>query len=158
MSQPINDTYHWDANISANKLSSTPASGGVAATDGTGVEYFLDGRLTALNLYASGDVNVVSIRLASHDSGNSISLGLNSLYPATAGLRINPRLQLTYQDYTDSGDKETTVGAGLRLEYYWDQLYSVEFDSGIDWTNRQVWFGNQKYQSYYFNLGYRIDF
>jgi len=158
LSQPLNGTYRLDADINSNKLSSTPASGGVAATDGTGMEYYLSGRLTAQSLFRHGDVNVVGMRLTQLDNGSSTSLMFNGLYPTSLGLRVNPRAQLTFQNYTDSGDKETTLSTGLRLEYVWKQIYTLEFDSGYDWSDRHVWFGSQKYQNYYLYLGYRIDF
>ena len=127
-------------------------------TDATSVEYSFSSRLTGQSLFTRDDVNIVGLRLADLDHSNSISLMLNGVYPTTARLRINPRLQYTYQTYSDSSDKETTIGAGLRLEYFLGRICTIEFDSGIDWTDRQVWFGNQNYTEYYINLGYRIDF
>lgn len=158
LSKPLSETYRWDTDINANKLSSTPASGGVAATENTALEYFFSTRLSAQNLFTRGDFNVVGLRLTDLDNSNSVSLMLNGLYPTKSKLRLNPRLQYSHQTYNDSSDTETTISAGLRLEYLWEKIYSVEFDSGMNWTERKVWFGNQKYNNYFINLGYRIDF
>ena len=88
------DRVQLAIDISASRLSETPASGGVDAMPGTGWEFSYYPQLVVSGLFANGDVGTVGVRYFDGSLSDPWSLIVNERYPLTPRLRILPRLRV----------------------------------------------------------------
>ena len=156
-SHPVDDNMRWDIDFTMSKLSDTPASGAVAALDYNGVDYYFSSQFTTRNYFRTDDINIVGLGINQTDSLTAVNLMLNSRFSAAQGWYYNPRLRFSMTDY-DNGDNQQSIAPGLRVDYRVNRDAIIEFDSGYEWLTQKLWYGDQKTTSYYFDLGYRLDF
>ncbi len=150
--------YQWDADITASKLEDTPASGGVAASDGTPAEYYYSTRFTAYDYFTKGDANILSLRIADMSTGRNTTLSANTRMPVGEHWRVNPRLSLGLRNPITTGFEETSSGFGFKVDYRLGKSLTFEFDCASTWTTKESLLGNQHFKNYYANLGYRLVF
>ncbi|MEW5755958.1 MAG: hypothetical protein AB1810_06600 [Pseudomonadota bacterium] len=158
ITHPLNERWRISADFTGVNLTATTASGGVPANPGTPDEFYLSGRLTASDWFKKGDFTLFGARLTDTANDNAFSLTFNCRLPLASGWRVDPRMQLEYRKYNDSDDTQLLLAPGVRLDYRWNKRYTFEFESGIEWSRRTVWFETQQNTAYYLTLGYRVDF
>lgn len=156
-SRPINKKFQVNGDLTVSSLSSTPASGGVEASEGTGVEYFLSTQLVGSSLLKEGDVTIFGLRYADSSGSNTAGFNLNSRYPVSRSWRINPRFGLDYIFNRPTGD-ELKVRPALRTDYNWGRTLRLEFEGGVEWSNLRADTGTESSLDYFLTAGYRLDF
>jgi hypothetical protein len=179
-SQQLSDRVQLAIDISASRLSETPASGGVDAMPGTGWEFSYYPQLVVSGLFANGDVGTVGVRYFDGSLSDTWSLIVNERYPLTPRLRILPRLRVDWRtnrgrdeflpnpDDTDedpigsaqaarSRNGSLTVRPYLGLEY---RVWKVTLfgDAGMEWTSGSFDAGGEDEYIYAFSGGLRYDF
>ena len=108
----------------------------VAETPGLGTEYYYNVNLVGSSLMAEGDTSIFSVRYADGNTASTTSLSLDTRYPVTDRLRINPRLLVSYRDFSTSDSKEVIAVPALRLFYELQRHTRLEFEFGArlsDW-------------------------
>lgn len=158
LSRQLNPNYRVDGDISISNVSSTPASGGVSSTAGTGNEYFVSGRLTINNLLQRQDVTFLGLRAGKLYNADSLTTNVNMRLLTPSGWRINPGLRADYRTYTLQDQTQLQLAPNLRIDYQWAQRYHVEVEGGYEWSRLNTWYGDQTTKTIFFHLGYRLDF
>ncbi len=157
VSRPLTDKLQASGDLTVTKLSDTVASGGVAASPGTDVELFYSAQLIGSNLIRQGDIAIVGVRYADATTSDTVTLSLNTRYPFTRDLRINPRVRADYRT-TDTQGKEYKIRPSARINYRWDRNISFEGEGGGEWSSNRTTSTTEDTKGYFFNLGVRVDF
>jgi plasmid maintenance system killer protein len=146
------------ADLTVSKFSSTPASGGVAALEGTDYEYFYSLQFIGSSLIKDGDIAIIGLRYSDTDRSNLYSVNLNTRYPITPNLRINPRAVLDYRTNKDDDGEQWKFRPLVRLEYRWKRRYQFEIEAGGEWSSEKSDVTVDDRRGYFFTVGYRINF
>jgi hypothetical protein len=155
-SYPLSSKYTVSADVTASHLSSTPASGGVAATPSTGKEFFYSAQLLVRELFKKGDISIVGLRYSDSSTANSTTFTVNSRYPVNAKIRANPRFIYIRQN-RNTGTVTSTIRPSLRMDYRWDRKLNIELDAGMEWVDDSLTPANDRF-SYFIYLGFRKDY
>jgi hypothetical protein len=167
--------------FSVSKLGSTPASGGVEAMEGTGLETSLYPQLIVANLFREGEVGSIGVRWFDGDTSDTWSLIVNERLPITRSLRLNPRLRFDYRTSRGSDEfvlKPDDPNASLpevvsatreRIGSYTLRPYlgadyrigrlTFDVDGGVEWTLGDFDGGSGTDEiAYVLSFGVRFDF
>jgi tetratricopeptide (TPR) repeat protein len=161
VTQDLNENYQLSFEVTASKLSGTPASpasGGVDATPETGTDLFYSTQLIGTNLFTEGDVTILGLRYFDTDSNDSYSLIANTRFSVTRDFRINPRVQLEYRKNKTSDGDRFKIRPLLRLSYRWKKWLRLEFEGGMEW-NKETTLGEvDRSRGYFISTGFRANF
>jgi tetratricopeptide (TPR) repeat protein len=157
-SHPFTDQLQMSGDITVSNLSGTNASGGVEAIPGTGNEYFYNLQLIGSNLIKNGDISVLGLRYADTSTSNISTLTLDTRYPIQNVWRINPRFRVDYRDNSNNDSTQWIASPSLRIDYRWRRRYRFEVEGGGEWSTEDLPNDSQDSSSYFFSLGYRVDF
>lgn len=158
MSHPITEKLQVSGDVTLSKLSSTTGSAGVAAVPGTDVEYFYNLQLIGSNLLKEGDITILGLRFIDATTSNTTSLSLNTRYPVSAELRVNPRFRADFRQNLMDGTEQFIYRPSARVTWNVRRRFRLEAELGGEWSDREIVTGSSKSQSYFINLGYRADF
>jgi len=158
VSHPLSENLQVSGDVTATRLSGTPASGGVVALEGTGTDYFYNLQLIGSNLIKTGDITILGVRYSDTENSGITSLFLNTRYPFNSDLRINPRFRIDYRDNRNDGTDQIIYRPSMLLAYQLRRRLRLEAEFGGEYSDREVVDGSQKDASYYINIGYRSDF
>jgi len=156
-SQRLNLKYQLTADITLSEIDATTASGGVAATPGTGTDYFIGTQLVGNNLLVERDTGVLGIRYSNTEPASIISFIANSRFPINRDWRINPRLQYDIRNLSGSRSQRK-VRAILRTDYTFVNKIRFDFEIGYDQTDEDNSGESLASNNLFFTLGYRWNF
>ena len=157
-SKPLTDQLQLSGDVTLTELSDTPASGGVAAVPGTGVDKYYNLQLIGNNLLKPGDITVAGVRYSDTTNVNTTTLSLNTRYPITRFWRVNPRVRLDYKDRVTNNSTEWIFVPSLRMDYLLQRKYYFEVEVGGEYSELDGPGLSDTTSTYYFTAGYRIDF
>jgi hypothetical protein len=158
-SHPLNGKFQVSGDVTVANVTGTPASGGVAATPETGNEYFYSAQLIGSSLVKDGDITILGLRYADASTAGTVTLNVNTRYPVSRKLRLNPRLRMSYSAKKASDDEQFKISPALKVDYKWARRLRLEFEGAVVWTHD--WFANQTTEGavdYFIVMGYRYDF
>lgn len=158
LSRPLNETFQVSGDVTLSELGSTPASGGVEALPSTGLESFYNLQLIGSNLLKEGDITIFGFRYSDTSTSKTTSLSLNERYPLTKVWRVNPRLRVDYRQNETTSTHQWTGAPSVLMDYLWRKRYRFEFETGGEWSTRELVDGSEDTTSYYVYVGYRADF
>jgi hypothetical protein len=158
ITQDLNANYQLSFEVTASELSGTPASGGVEANPGTGVEFFYSTQLIGTNLFTEGDVTILGLRYFDTMNHNSYSAIINTRFSINRDFRVNPRVQFEYRENKDGGGDRFNVRPLLRLDYRLKRWLRLETEGGMEWTRETALGEDERSRGYFFSLGFRADF
>lgn len=145
-----------DATMS--KLSGTPTSGGVDGYDGTGYEYYYSLQFIGSSLLKEGDIAIIGLRYSDTSTASTYSANINTRYPITSNLRINPRFLIDYRTVNGSSSEQLKFRPLVRLEYRWKRRYNFELEGGLEFSTDETSTTVDDRRGYFLTVGYRIDF
>lgn len=157
ITRELNKKLLISGDITISELTGTPASGGVAATPGTGYDYFLSTQMVGSNLIKTGDTAIVGLRYANASTADSLTFDLNTRYPVSRKLRINPRVRVVYSWMVNNSSNQLKIRPSLRADYYLKRKLKLEFDGGLEWGYELAGQNNDT-RNYFFTFGYRKIF
>lgn len=157
-SHPLNDHFQIAGDISWSKLDGSPASGGVAAIESTGDEWFYSTQLIGTDLLKKGDISTIGLRYADTKARDTYTLTLNSRYPINDVWRINPKLQVDYRVNKNDSGEQWRFRPGLRVEYQLPHNLRLEFEGGLSLADRELPGLAEDTKGYFFSVGLRWDF
>jgi hypothetical protein len=158
VSRPMTEKLQVSGDVTAFNLSGTKASGGVAATEGTGTDFVYNLQLVGSNLVKEGDISIFGLRYTDSGDRDIYSLNLNTRYPVLSDFRVNPRFRMDYRTNGDDGTDQITYRPSLRLDYRVKRRLRLEAEIGGEYSDRELVDGTENSSSYYINMGYRADF
>ena len=155
---PLKEKLQVSGDFTVTELTGTPASGGVAAMDGTGYDYFYSAQLIGSSIIKDADTAILGLRYSDTSTADTISLNVNTRYPVNREFRINPRLRLDFSKIHRNNAERITVRPSLRADYYWKKRVRAEFEGGMDLTHEQTANQNNDSSDYFLHMGYRYEF
>ncbi len=158
LAHPLNDKLQISGDLTLSTLSSTPASGGIDAIPASGEDWNYSVQLMGTDLIKGGDIAIIGLRMDNNSTSDTISLNLNTRYPVTQALRINPRLRIDHRHFTTDNSTQWTTAPSVRVNYRLRRYFNLEFEAGGDWTSRDAPGATSKTTGYYISAGYRADF
>jgi tetratricopeptide (TPR) repeat protein len=157
LSQPLGERWQVNVDFTAAQIAEGPGSGGVLALPDSGNEYYVYGSLVGSSLFTEGDVSIFGLRFSDTEIARVSTLYLDSRYPLTNALRLNPRLAVSLRDIAADSSTETLVTPSLRLLYRFARRYEIELEGGGDIGSRSG-DANSDTTAYFIYAGYRADF
>lgn len=157
-SRPINANYQFSLDATMTNYSGTPESGGVAATTGTGNEYFYSAQLIGDGVLTNEDLLITGLRFADLDQSKYYVLDLSYRYPLMDSVKINPRLMAGYRTGENSDLVEYTVLPSVLVDYYFTRDWSLELEVGAQWRDTTENGVQETNTELFFTAGYRYDF
>lgn len=155
---PLNSKLQISGDFAISRFDATPASGGVEAMDGTGDMFFTSLQLTGSSLIKEGDIAIIGLRYSNTNTADSWALNLNTRYPFTRQLRLNPKMLIDYRENTNSSGNRWRIRPALRMEYRWKRRLYLELEGGAEWANETIAGQMIRNRDYFISLGYRLDF
>ncbi len=158
LSRPFGERFQLSGDVTVSNYGSTPASAGVEALPGTGDEFFYNLQLIGSNLLKEGDIGILGLRYSDTSTSDTVSLSLNERYPINRVWRINPRVRLDYRQYESTDTDRWTGAPSVLVDYLWRKRYRFEFETGGEWSTRELVDGSEDSVNWFVYLGYRADF
>lgn len=158
VAHPLNEKFSINADATVSQIGATPASGGAPAGPSTGTEEYLSAQVIGSGLLKEGDLGILGVRFANTQASQRYVLDINTRYPISRALRVNPRLILSYRDNKLTPGSELSTKPSVRINYYFRKHYQFELESGGEWTVNRTDVSNDRTLGYYLNVGFRADF
>ncbi len=158
ITKPVHSLFTIGGEFAVSNFSSTPASGGVEAINGTGNEYTVAGQLIGSNIIKQGDTTIMELRYNNNSTSDLTRFSINSRYPWSRTWRFNPKLAIDQRD-RDNGTKTTTIRPSLKTEYKFGKRVKFIGEGGYEWSDSEnTATGDTTESSYFVYLGYIADF
>lgn len=159
VSRPLAQRWQINADFSMVQLAEGPGSGGVLALGDSGREYYFYTSLVGSSLFTEGDVSILGLRYSDSYNTRTSAIYLDSRYPLTNHLRLNPRLTFSLRQIATSDAKELVARPSLRLLYRFARHYQIELEGGGDVGRRSgTVYVNGNNTAYFMYMGYRAEF
>lgn len=155
--RPLGERYQFAATVIADRIGPTVASGGVAATPGTGLETTYQVQLYASSFWTRGDFNVLSASHARTEIGVIDDLGLTSRFPLAGAWRLGPRLNVERRVISTDNSRGLDFLPSFLLDYQRRRLL-MQFELGGEIGSRNAALQDQNTHRYYLSLAYRYSF
>jgi tetratricopeptide (TPR) repeat protein len=155
--RPLGQRYQFSATVDASRIGATPASGGVPAQLGTGLNLAYQAQIYGSNLWRNGDFNVLSVVYANTDSGKITSLAATTRVPVGGDWRLGPRLTIDHRQLASDGSTELSFLPSVLLDYQRGRRL-LQFEAGGQLGKRDSSVQTQNTKRYYVSLAYRIGF
>jgi hypothetical protein len=157
LTRPVGQRYQFAMTVGASQIGATPASGGVPATEATGLNLAWQAQLYGSSLWREGDFSVLSAAYSDTETGKIASLGVTSRMPIGGAWRLGPRLTIDHRQLASDGSKELSLVPSALLDYQRGRnLLQFEVGGQIGKRDNQV--QTQNTRRYYVSLAYRIGF
>ncbi|MDX2494760.1 MAG: hypothetical protein QNK27_07340, partial [Desulfuromusa sp.] len=158
VTQTLTEKLQISADLYVSKFTGTDSSGGVLGFDGTDYDYFYSMQFIGSSLIKEGDISILGLRYSDTSTSDSYSFSLNTRYPLTRNLRLNPRFVVDYRTNKHNDGEKTRIRPLVRLEYRWKRRYHVELEGGGEWSNESFSTLEEDRNGYFLRAGYRITF
>jgi tetratricopeptide (TPR) repeat protein len=150
--------YQLSGDFTLNTTTSTPGSAGVPSLTGTGNNYFLGGQFIGNGIFRRGDAAILSMRFGYTNVTRDIAVSLDTRFPFTRNLRLNPRFQYLRRTGNQNGNLLRTTRFSAKMDYRIKNRLTLEGEIGIDDTNDEASGFTTTSKSLFYYLGYRWDF
>ena len=89
---------------------------------------------------------------------STTTVTIDTRYPVTRGMRINPRLRVSRRDIERTDSEQWIATPSLRMLYRFARRYEIELELGGEWSNQKTDTESFDYNSYFIYAGYRTNF
>ncbi len=93
-SRPLGERWQFMADIATTELGGTPASGGVPATDPTGMDKSFTLQMSGSSLVQSSDLHIFSVRFDDSPTARSTTVAWDARFVLPGAWRLGPRLSV----------------------------------------------------------------
>lgn len=158
-SLPLSERFDISLDVTGSSYDSTPASGGVAETPDSGTLVYSYVSLIGNSLFTEGDSHILGARYSGGDNGDSYAVYLDTRYPLTRALRLNPQLLVMRREIAAGDYSELVARPGIGLLYRLGRHWQLEFEGGGEFGRSEQDGGDATNSTGYFlYLGYSADF
>lgn len=158
---PVGDQMRWASDLTLGQTGATQASDGVAATSTSGLQAFLNTRLTGNGWLSDNDIATVGLRTSDSDVLQVFGGYFSHRAPLAQRWRLYSNLNIEQRQWHTNGQQQQRVLPGLRLDYRRGNM-TLEAELDAEWIDTQAGSdsltGDEQSTGWYFNLGYRYDF
>jgi hypothetical protein len=153
VSHPLNSRYQLSSDVTVSSISATHASGGVAATDASDNDFYINVRLNIKELLFKGDLTLLSLYYSNTRDMDTTTLGASTQFSYRGDWRINPRLYVDLRQNSTAAENYLVFRPSFRATNHQLKKHTFEIESGYDLTTQ-----TNANDGYYINLGYRWRF
>jgi hypothetical protein len=157
LNRPLGQRFQFSATVDATKTGGSPASGGVQAVPGTGVNLAYEVQFYGSSLFSPGDFNVLSLARSSDETGTANALAVTSRRLINSSWRIGPRLTVQQRQLASDSSTELNFIPSLLIDRQSGRSL-FQFDAGGELGKRDATQQTQKTTRYYLSVAYRISF
>lgn len=158
LSVPLFERFQINADVTRMDYSGTDASGGVPEIPDVAGDTWYTMTLIGSSLWTEGDTTIFGLGYVDGDAGTTGTFSLDSRFPVSWGLRINPRLRLSLREVDRTDSDRWTASPSLRLLYRFARRFELECEIGGQWSNEKTADRSADYSAYFVYAGYRADF
>lgn len=158
VARPISERFQISADVTASQYDATPASGGVKDTPDSGTLVYSYLSLIGTSLVREGDVSILGLRYSDGGPSKSYAAFLDTRYPLTSSLRLNPKLLVSRREYTTGDSTDWLVRPGLRVLYRVARHFQVDVEGGGEFGTHDTAGDSNNSTGYYLYMGYSADF
>lgn len=158
LTHSFNEKLQVSGDLTISKFSGTPTSGGVLGYEGTDYEFYYSLQFIGSSLIKEGDIAIIGLRYSDTSTSSTYSVNINTRYPITNNLRVNPRFLVDYRTVNDSSREQLKFRPLVRLEYRWKRRYNFEVEGGMEFSTDETSTTVDDRRGYFLTIGYRIDF
>ena len=154
---PMNNKWSFIADGTVSNFSATPASAGVAATEGTGNEYFYSAQFIGYNVFNADETSRYQYRYDDTKTFERLRLTASTRFRLkNKKWRLRPEITLENRINSNGGTKQQ-VTVSLKLDYKIKRKLKLELDVSIEKgkTDFPVSFTEN---NYFISAGYIWDF
>lgn len=136
-SRPLGERWQFMADLSALELSGTPASGGVSATQSTGLDKNAAVQFAGSSLLQASDLHIFSVRVDASPTSKSTTLSWDARFVVRGNWRLGPRFSVERLTDDNLGGKQMLYLPEVRSD--WTNRFSVfEVTAGYQVQNQQA--------------------
>jgi hypothetical protein len=158
ISRPLARRWQVNADFSVIQIAEGPGSGGVLALPDSGTGYYAYASLVGSSLFTEGDVSIFGIRYGDNELTRDATVYLDSRFPLTNRLRLNPLLAISRRQIASDDSSEWLARPALRFLYRFARNYELDFEGGAELGSRSGGVADTDTTAYYIYAGYRADF
>jgi tetratricopeptide (TPR) repeat protein len=136
-SRPFGERWQFMTDLGAFELSGTPASGGVTATQSTGLDKNISVQMAGSSLIQANDLHIFSARFDDSPQARSTTLSWDARFVVSGNWRLGPRLSVEQLNDASLGGKQMLYLPQVRGD--WTSRRSVfEAIAGYQLQNQQA--------------------
>jgi tetratricopeptide (TPR) repeat protein len=165
LTRPLGQRFQITAIVTGTETGASPASGGVAAVAGTGMQLDYQAQLAATGLWHAEDFSVVTLTTGNTEIGRIDSLAATSRFPIGGAWRLGPRFTVDRLTALSDGSQQTTYIPSALLDWTRGR-WLLQLDTGAELGRRQAFLQlangtfvqTQNTSRYYISISYRVTF
>jgi hypothetical protein len=158
ISSPLFDRFQINADVTVLNFDGTIASAGVPAVPDVSGDTYYTVTLVGSSLMMEGDATIFGVGYVDGSTASTTSFTVDSRFPLSRGLRLNPRLRLSLRDNLRTDSEQWIASPSLRFLYRFARRYELEIETGGEWSSQKLNTGTVDYNAYFIYAGYRADF
>jgi hypothetical protein len=149
-------TWTFSADVVATDFSSTEASAQVAGFEPHRTLYS-SFQIRSADVFGRGSYSGLMLRVADSDTSDTTSLYWDNRFRLGTRWFLYPRLRLDLRSFSRTGDEQTTIRPTLRLDYRMGRRLRFEFESGYEWSSREMAAQDLDMRGLFVRAGYRAS-
>ncbi len=157
-SKPLNKMRQVTVDGTVFHTSGNPASGGVAAIESPGTEYFASAQLVGSGVFKPRGIFSATARYANTSSSNLYLFDTYLRYPFNRKWRLRPRIKVGYRELKRRGGSEIFAIPSLTTNYKFSKSTSFEVEVGGRISSRETTLGLENTKEVYVIGGIRYQF
>ncbi len=154
---PLGERFQFAAIVAATEIGAMPASGGVPAQPGTGLDLLYQAQLYATSLWRAGDFHLLTVGYGNTEVGKLESVGASSRFPVGASWRMGPRLTIERNTIVADSSTEITYIPSMLFDYQHNRSL-LQIELGGELGKRDALVQSQDTKRYYISAAYRLNF
>ena len=157
-SKPLNEMWQVTVDGTLFNTSGSPASGGVAAVESVGTEYFTSAQLVGTGVFTENDIVSATTRYANTSSSDLYLMDVYDRFPINKELRLRPRLRAGYRDLKRTNGREIFANPSITADYRYSRSTSFELELGGRWADQKTSTTREKSTELFVIAGFRFEF
>lgn len=154
---PVSKKWSFNADLTMSNLSSTPASAGVVAIDGTGDEFFYSAQFIGYNVFNADETSRIQLRYDDTRTFSRARLTASTRFKLkNKKWRLRPQITLENRS-NNNGGKTNKVKAGFKVDYKIKRKLKLELDLSYE-VGKTSFPVSVTENNYYISAGYIWDF
>ena len=154
---PLSDKWSFNADITMSNLSSTPASAGVVAIEGTGNEFFYSAQFIGYNVFNADETSRYQLRYDDTRTFSRTRLTASTRFKLkNKKWRLRPQVTFETRE-NNNGGSTNKIKVGFKVDYKIKRKLKLELDLSYE-TGKTSFPVSVTENNYYISAGYIWDF
>lgn len=159
--RPVTPKWQTNFDLTLSHTGRTPASGGVEAIAGSGIEYYFGAQMTGNGIIRGGDTVIFGLRHARTARFNILSLDSAARF-AFGPIGVEPRFRFARRTDRFGPGHQDAYRPSLRVTYAASRAMALDAEIGFTFLNQRwsdaAFVGKSRERATIINIGYRFSF